>query len=93
MNGIVDMLKTSWQVMGGQARRKFLRYLVFTLVTDAIASVALIVLSVMDALGVNPFGQLDILQAFNLIIGLYVPLHLFDRHGYLYCRCLQGDQA
>ena len=27
MNGIVDMLKTSWQVMGEQARRKFLRYL------------------------------------------------------------------
>lgn len=77
MNGIVDMLKTSWQVMGGQARRKFLRYLVFTLVTDAIASVALIVLSVMDALGVNPFGQLDILQAFNLIIGLYLFLFIF----------------
>ena len=38
MNGIVDMLKTSWQVMGEQARRKFLRYLVFTLVADAIAA-------------------------------------------------------
>lgn len=77
MNGIVDMLKTSWQVMGEQARRKFLRYLVFTLVADAIASIALIVLNVMDAVGVNPFGQLDTLQAFNLIIGLYLFFFVF----------------
>lgn len=77
MNGIVDMLKTSWQVMGEQARRKFLRYLVFTLAADAIASIALIVLNVMDAVGVNPFGQLDTLQAFNLIIGLYLFFFVF----------------
>lgn len=68
MEGIVNQLKASWQVMGEKARRAFKRYAVFTIVSDAIAVLALIVVRILAVLGYLPL-ELDVVDAFNIYIG------------------------
>lgn len=68
MEGIVNQLKASWQVMGEKARRAFKRYAVFTIVSDAIAVLALIVARILAVLGYLPL-ELDVVDAFNIYIG------------------------
>lgn len=67
MEGIVNQLKASWQVMGEKARRAFKRYAVYTAVANVVLVVALIVLRVMIVLGYRPF-QLDVVQSFYFYI-------------------------
>lgn len=68
MEGIVNQLKASWRVMGEKARRAFKRYAVFTIVSDAIAVLALIVVRILAVLGYLPL-ELDVVDAFNIYIG------------------------
>ncbi|MDM8163518.1 hypothetical protein [Collinsella intestinalis] len=76
MEAIVNLFKTSWQVMGEDARRKFKRYAVFTLATNAVLVIPLIVLRVMAALDIRLF-QLDAIQSFNLLMGLWLGEAIF----------------
>lgn len=68
MEGIVNQLKASWQVMGEKARRAFKRYAVFTIASDAIAVLALIVVRILAVLGYLPL-ELDVADAFNIYTG------------------------
>ena len=71
MNGIVDMLKTSWQVMGEQARSKFLQYAVFTVVMSVISVVLSIVAACMEAFGIEEL-PIDPLQALGFAFMLFI---------------------
>lgn len=79
MEGIVNQLKASWQVMGEKARRAFKRYAVFTLVMTVIIVPLSISLPTLDTFGleglpIDPAMALSL--AFLLLIFLFAVLIL-----------------
>lgn len=73
MGGIVELLRSAWSVLGDEARRKFKRYLVFSIVFNASAIAFVIFTRVVTAMDHDFFGG-DLLMWLSFLFAVLLAL-------------------